>query len=844
MSGLPFLTILSDDQKFNGENLLQWKINITQLLGSKGLLGYVDGSIPQPSPTPDSEPTEVAASTPVYSSTPSPDEWLFRDQFARGHITLNCTDVTSLGVLTTGTAKQAWESILAEWGRSTDMRRSHAQEALNQTLYVEGSDIQEHVKTLRTRKAAVDNLSSAAMDDKTWRGVIIRSIPPSPKWLPVIPSLYSLGSSSDIVSILLAHGLLLSRDQTQKSSHQSNTALAARSPDGCTNPNCKACKRSTHLINDCYWPGGGKEGQFPPNFGKKSKANAATSTSTSDQSEHFALSAWIRDTPGQSGIVIDDDPEDHPHPHMGLISKAFQSFDQGRVPTFMDSGASDTMFVSKDVFTNYKPIESRIGDSAKAKGGSFEIVGEGSVIQRYKVDGKERDITYTRALHTPSLNANLVSVSALDKAGLTVTFGNGQGVARKSDGKVVLSGKGVNGMYLLESVEGTSPMSKAMTSSSLSQPTSLEQWHRRLTHCSPLMIKDMASKNLVDGLKISGEVEVRGKCEDCIIGHQPRQPFDGKTDKDMKPLELVSFDLWGPSRVRSLGGKVYLMIIVDAGTSYKYGAYLSDKLDSTTVAAFDIFRVNAEVATGGRLKVLRIRTDGAFDTIAWRDYNRQHGLTHELSAPYSSSQNGLAERGIRTTMDDVRTLLRDSGLGHSYWAEAAAYSIHTRNLIPSRRHPAQIPLEAFSGKRQTVAHLRTFGAKCWAKIPTVHGVLVTGGSKLDARSMECRFLGYATGTGNYKVQDVATHRVFVSRDVIFEEGSPHRTLPSVGEELPLFDTLSTEPLANVPKPAITVTSVPDSDPAINIPDVEADANQQRDVDNLNTQKPVITEVPH
>src|SRR5271168_3614931 len=95
MSGLPSLTILSDDQKFNGENLLQWKINITQLLGSKGLLGYVDGSIPRPSPTPDSEPTEVAVSTPVYSSTPSPDEWLFRDQLARGHITLNCTDVTS-----------------------------------------------------------------------------------------------------------------------------------------------------------------------------------------------------------------------------------------------------------------------------------------------------------------------------------------------------------------------------------------------------------------------------------------------------------------------------------------------------------------------------------------------------------------------------------------------------------------------------------------------------------------------------------------------------------------------------------------------------------------------------
>lgn len=209
------------------------------------------------------------------------------------------------------------------------------------------------------------------------------------------------------------------------------------------------------------------------------------------------------------------------------------------------------------------------------------------------------------------------------------------------------------------------------------------------------------------------------------------------------------------------GGKVYLMIIVDAGTSYKYGAYLPDKLDTTTIAAFDAFHKTAKSTTGRKL--LHVRSDGAFDTGAWRNYDQTHGLTHEFSAPYSSSQNGLAERAIRMTTDDVCTLLRDSGLGHSYWAEAAAFSIYTRNLIPSRRHPNQVPLELFSGKRQSVAHLRAFGVKCWAKIPTVHGVQVTGGSKLDARSVECRFLGYATGTGNYKVQDVSTRRVFVSR---------------------------------------------------------------------------------
>jgi hypothetical protein len=50
MSGNTSLTILSEEQKFNGNNLLQWKTNITQLLVSKGLLGYINGKIIQPGP--------------------------------------------------------------------------------------------------------------------------------------------------------------------------------------------------------------------------------------------------------------------------------------------------------------------------------------------------------------------------------------------------------------------------------------------------------------------------------------------------------------------------------------------------------------------------------------------------------------------------------------------------------------------------------------------------------------------------------------------------------------------------------------------------------------------------
>src|ERR1700678_1298304 len=80
MSGIPSLTILPEEQKFNGDNLPQWNTNINQLLGSKGLLGYIDGSVqkpgpetvPLPSTTPEgtvisAQPQATTTSTPIYS---------------------------------------------------------------------------------------------------------------------------------------------------------------------------------------------------------------------------------------------------------------------------------------------------------------------------------------------------------------------------------------------------------------------------------------------------------------------------------------------------------------------------------------------------------------------------------------------------------------------------------------------------------------------------------------------------------------------------------------------------------------------------------------------------------
>jgi hypothetical protein len=142
------------------------------------------------------------------------------------------------------------------------------------------------------------------------------------------------------------------------------------------NPNCKAKKWMTHSTANCYWPGGGKEGQFPPNFRQRARANVISSNQ--NMIEHFILSARVPDTLGNLGIIINDD-DDEVTTTIALISKSFQGFSKGKVSTFINSGASDTMFILRNDFNNYKLMPLHSGDSAKAVDGDFEIIGEGSL---------------------------------------------------------------------------------------------------------------------------------------------------------------------------------------------------------------------------------------------------------------------------------------------------------------------------------------------------------------------------------------------------------------------------------------------------------------------------------
>jgi hypothetical protein len=80
----------------------------------------------------------------------------------------------------------------------------------------------------------------------------------------------------------------------------------------------------------------------------------------------------------------------------------------------------------------------------------------------------------------------------------------------------------------------------------------------------------MARRGLVDGLTITGNMDMAGKCEDCILGKHAACAYDEDVTSEDGVLEHIRIDMWGPASVKSVGGASYLMVLVDGGSAMKF----------------------------------------------------------------------------------------------------------------------------------------------------------------------------------------------------------------------------------------------------------------------------------
>ncbi|XXG43978.1 hypothetical protein AAC387_Pa01g3888 [Persea americana] len=207
----------------------------------------------------------------------------------------------------------------------------------------------------------------------------------------------------------------------------------------------------------------------------------------------------------------------------------------------LDSGCSYHMCPYRDWFTNYQSIDD--GKVLMGNNVVCKVVGIGAIKIKMH-DSIVRTLSNVR--HTPELKKNLISLGTLDSNGCTYKAGGG--VMRISkDALVVMKRLKQNGLYFLQ---GSTITGAAAVSSSDSDSEITKLWHMRLGHMSERGMDELTKQGLLCGKK-TGKLDF---CQHCIFGKQYRVKFRTAVHRTKGTLDYIHSDLWGPSRVPSLGG--------------------------------------------------------------------------------------------------------------------------------------------------------------------------------------------------------------------------------------------------------------------------------------------------
>nr|KYP36517.1 Retrovirus-related Pol polyprotein from transposon TNT 1-94 [Cajanus cajan] len=189
------------------------------------------------------------------------------------------------------------------------------------------------------------------------------------------------------------------------------------------------------------------------------------------------------------------------------------------------------------------------------------------------------------------------------------------------------------------------------------------------------------------------------------------------------------------------------------------------KQKSDVFVAFQKFKILVENEAGCQIKKLRSNNGTEYTAGEFKKFCDQAGIQHQFIVPYTPQQSRVSERKNRTMMEMAQCLLFEKGLPKTFWAEAVNTSVYLLNLLPTKALKGKTPYEAWCGRKPSVEHLKIFGCVCYTHVPNVKR------DKIDHKCEVGIFLGYSINSKGYRVYNLETKKIIVSRDIKFDEFS-------------------------------------------------------------------------
>jgi transposase InsO family protein len=354
------------------------------------------------------------------------------------------------------------------------------------------------------------------------------------------------------------------------------------------------------------------------------------------------------------------------------------------------------------------------------------------------------------------LRCNLLSVSQLCDADLSVLFYKSDSHVLDSSGKHVCGISRIRNVFQADFSSAQSSLRCLISQSS----SELWKWHRRLGHMTIDLLCRLSGLVLLRGLlllKFESNLVFAPYYHGKMIATSHSLVNTVMTEH---PGQLLYKDTVDPSQVHSMGGKWYVLMIID---DFSYDSWVFFLKSNDEV--FEHFRslaVRLNNEHPNYLKVIHSDNRTEFRNASFDEFYLEHGIDQQFSTPCVPQWNGVMERKNRTLVEMGRMMLNEHRTPRRFWADAISIACYISSRIFLRSILHLTPFELCFGRKLSVSHLRPFECKCFI-------LKCDNLDKFESRSFDGILLGYTPHGRSYRVYNLETNTVVESCDVTFDE---------------------------------------------------------------------------
>ncbi|GJV29297.1 putative ribonuclease H-like domain-containing protein [Tanacetum coccineum] len=168
-----------------------------------------------------------------------------------------------------------------------------------------------------------------------------------------------------------------------------------------------------------------------------------------------------------------------------------------------------------------------------------------------------------------------------------------------------------------------------------------------------------------------------------------------------------------------------------------------------------------------KVKVIRCDNETKFKNRGINQFCEMKGIMKQFSVARTPQQNRVAERRNRTLIEAARTMLADSKLPTTFWAEAVNTACYVQNRVLVVKPHNKTTYELFHGRTPILSFMRPF--ECLVTIlNTIYHL-----GKFDGKADEGFFVGYSLNSKAFRVFNSRTRIVEENLHIRFSESTPN-----------------------------------------------------------------------